>query len=271
MEFKIDSEFQQLIPALTDGEFEQLEQSIIADGCRDTLVVWREGGLLLDGHNRYNICMANGLRYATVGVSLQSREAAINWIIDNQLGRRNLTPEQASYLRGKRYNLEKADRGGDRKSNRQNDELITEPTHVRLGRELGVSPKTIERDAKFADSVDSFDPDTKREILSGDSEYTKQKVIEARGEKEILEAARKIRQEKSGQRRAERIERNQALTQEPTPIRDLPHKFDLIYADPPWRYEFSKTTSREIENQYPTMALEDICAMPVAGKTDTLG
>lgn len=46
---------------------------------------------------------------------------------------------------------------------------------------------------------------------------------------------------------------------------DLPDdKFSVIYADPPWRYEHSKTTSRDIENQYPTMSLDEICDMPVA-------
>ena len=34
--------------------------------------------------------------------------------------------------------------------------------------------------------------------------------------------------------------------------------YKLIYADPPWRYNFSKSDSRQIENKYPTMDLEDI-------------
>ena len=38
---------------------------------------------------------------------------------------------------------------------------------------------------------------------------------------------------------------------------------DFVYADVPWRYEFSKTDSRVIENQYPTMALDDIRSLPV--------
>lgn len=43
-----------------------------------------------------------------------------------------------------------------------------------------------------------------------------------------------------------------------------PGQYNCIYADPPWRYEFSETKSREIENHYPTMELDDICALPVA-------
>lgn len=41
-------------------------------------------------------------------------------------------------------------------------------------------------------------------------------------------------------------------------------KFSLIYIDPPWRYEFSKSDSREIENQYPTMTLDEIKNLPVS-------
>ena len=40
-------------------------------------------------------------------------------------------------------------------------------------------------------------------------------------------------------------------------------KFGLIYADPPWRYSFSRVARDAIEVQYPTMSLEEIMAMPV--------
>ena len=40
-------------------------------------------------------------------------------------------------------------------------------------------------------------------------------------------------------------------------------RYGLIYCDPPWRYEHSRTSSREIENHYPTMELAEICALPV--------
>ncbi len=40
-------------------------------------------------------------------------------------------------------------------------------------------------------------------------------------------------------------------------------KYPIIYADPPWQYEHSKTDNRKIENQYPTMSLDEICEMKV--------
>jgi hypothetical protein len=65
--------------------------------------------------------------FETVAVDLPDRDAAEDWIDTNQLGRRNLTPDQASLLRGRRYNRLKKSHGGDRRSNDQNDHLI-EPT-----------------------------------------------------------------------------------------------------------------------------------------------
>lgn len=60
-----------------------------------------------------------------------------------------------------------------------------------------------------------------------------------------------------------RAKNEKALEKELPP---LPNKrYQLIYIDPPWRYEFSKSNSREIENQYPTMEIEDIKNLPIEG------
>ena len=86
---KVDSEFQSLVPPLTLAEFSQLEASIVAEGCRDALVVWR--GVVLDGHNRYDICMRHEIPFETTELELPDRDAAKIWIIRNQFGRRNLS------------------------------------------------------------------------------------------------------------------------------------------------------------------------------------
>ena len=83
--------------------------------------------VLLDGHNRYELCKKHGLHFDIKVVEFPDRQSAINWIINNQLGRRNLHPDQASYLRGKRYNGEKQAVGGQVPGTRvdQNDPPIT--------------------------------------------------------------------------------------------------------------------------------------------------
>ncbi|MBZ0279391.1 MAG: hypothetical protein K8L97_01540 [Anaerolineae bacterium] len=87
----IDAEFKALIPALTAEEEQQLEANLLAEGCRDALVVWAGHNILIDGHNRYAICQRYGLPYPTVEREFASREDVIVWIIQNQFGRRNLT------------------------------------------------------------------------------------------------------------------------------------------------------------------------------------
>lgn len=85
-----------------------------------------------------------------------NRQAACAWIIEAQLGRRNVTPEQRSYLIGKRYNAEKGGRGGDRKSNHHFDGLknhqdvtITDAgTAEKLAAEFKVGKATVERNGQ---------------------------------------------------------------------------------------------------------------------------
>src|SRR5262245_5437797 len=95
----INPELQSLIPPLTAEEYAQLEANIVADGCRDPVIVWREEQTLLDGHNRLQICKRQGLTYAIHEVSLPDLDAVKLWLSRNQRGRRNLTPEHMSYLR----------------------------------------------------------------------------------------------------------------------------------------------------------------------------
>jgi len=92
MTIKIDPEFQKLIPPLSAEERDLLEQNILRDGCRDPLVVW--DGILLDGHNRLEICKAHDIPFETVDAppEVKDRTDARIWIRNNQAGRRNLTP-----------------------------------------------------------------------------------------------------------------------------------------------------------------------------------
>jgi hypothetical protein len=92
-----------------------------------------------------------------------------------------------------------------------------------------------------------------------------QHEIVAKGEREILEAAKRIRAGRAEFRRAERLEKIETISRGNTPFL-TPRKYPVIYADPPWRYENPPMggTNRSIENHYPTMTLEEICALPVA-------
>ena len=87
-----------------------------------------------------------------VEVYLPDIEAAKEWIIKNQLGRRNLTEQEASYYRGKLYESRKQPHGGDRNSSCHDDNSMR--TAENLGKQYEVSWRTIIRDEQFSRSVD---------------------------------------------------------------------------------------------------------------------
>ena len=110
---KIDPEFQSQIPPLTDDEFKQLEENILKEGkLISPLIVWNN--TLVDGHNRYAILQKHPeIYFSTMPLPFESREEVLAWICKNQLGRRNLTPEQKKFLIGKQYSVEHRKPGGN--------------------------------------------------------------------------------------------------------------------------------------------------------------
>ena len=90
-------ELQAYIDPLTPDEHDALERSILAEGCRDALVLW--GDVLVDGHNRYGICQQHGLPFQTVqNTRFQSMEDVHLWMIDQHLGRRSVSEFQRGVL-----------------------------------------------------------------------------------------------------------------------------------------------------------------------------
>ncbi len=85
---KINPALKNLIPPLSDDEFNQLEKNILFDGIRDPLVVW--GDVIVDGHNRFFIAKKHNLKFKTTQKEFKSEDEVKVWIIDNQSGRRNL-------------------------------------------------------------------------------------------------------------------------------------------------------------------------------------
>jgi hypothetical protein len=92
--FFINPVLEAYIHPLSDEEERMLEESILAEGCRDPLVVWREENVLVDGHHRKKICERHGLSFQVAYRSFPDMEAAKAWMDLNQLGRRNLSREQ---------------------------------------------------------------------------------------------------------------------------------------------------------------------------------
>jgi hypothetical protein len=155
MTLTILPELQSLIPPLTPEEAAQLEANILQDGCLTPLIVWHETQTLLDGHNRLRICEAHGIDYHLQEKSLPDMDAAQLWILRHQRGRRNLTPDQLSYNRGKEYEIQKRQgRRTDLTSGNSCQKFTS--TAAALGQEHQVSEKTIRNDFAYAQAVDTL-------------------------------------------------------------------------------------------------------------------
>jgi hypothetical protein len=181
LKIKILPQFQGLIPPLLADELGQLESNILLEGCREPLILWKneEDYVLVDGHNRFSICQKHQIHFKIVVKDFQDENEAKTWMINNQLGRRNLSLEQQSYLRGMRYEQEKEEHGGDRKSKQikgKNFPLENTNTAKKLANEYHVSDKTIKNDAQFAKGIEVIgenNPQIKQNILSGKSQLSK--------------------------------------------------------------------------------------------------
>ena len=184
---KIDPEFQNQIPPLTDDEYKQLEENILKEGkLISPLIVWNN--ILVDGHNRYAILQKHPeIYFSTMPLPFESREEVLAWICKNQLGRRNLTPEQKKFLIGKQYSVEHRKPGGN--GNNQytattqeavQEELCQIDTippvnseasiRKKIAEQHHVSESYVSRSEKFMRGVEIMNqmiPGTKEKILSG--------------------------------------------------------------------------------------------------------
>jgi len=93
----VNEELKAYIDPLTSDEYAALERSLLAEGCRDALVLW--GDLLIDGHNRYGICQKHGIAFNTrQNETFKSMDDVHLWMIDNHLGRRSVSDFQRGVL-----------------------------------------------------------------------------------------------------------------------------------------------------------------------------
>lgn len=184
----IDPEFKNLIPSLTSSEYHNLERSIIAEGCREPIILWH--GVIIDGHNRYDICHRLGVPFKTAEKDFSCREEAISWICLNQLSRRNITEETRKYLIGKRYEAEKTlaskrNVNGNnqyKKSHRKNDKTVSQEmvsarpgknrrTSEILADEYHLCHTTVEQYGQYSRVVDEIgrkEPSIVPKLLSGE-------------------------------------------------------------------------------------------------------
>ena len=241
-------EYANLFPMMSTDEMDALINDMRARGYDTSSPIVTYKGKILDGRNRY--AAAKVAEVEAVFVEYDGTDL-LSFVLSKNLHRRHLNETQRAGVAEK---IAKLPHGGDRKSKNQEPNLVLDNrkawgdeedanaweakplTRAQAASMLNVSKSTVTTYRAVAEAM----PELVAKMDSGEMTANKAHTI-------VRQAA--VRTERKAQQ--------------------IPDgKYQVIYADPPWRYDFSQSESREIENQYPTMDIEDICSLPVSGMAD---
>lgn len=211
MNITVNEELLAYIDPLTPDEHDALERSLLAEGCRDALVLW--GDVLVDGHNRYGICSKHGIPFNTVQNSrFESIDDVHLWMIDQHLGRRSVSDFQRGVLALRKKDIQA--------SRQQQPQPLSEPpvagakapepliTRDAIAKAARISSNTISQIEKIQKSAT---PELVAAVKSGTISINaaatvaslpveEQVAAVAGGKKELQQAARQVREAKAGAR-----------------------------------------------------------------------
>jgi len=252
----------QLAPPLSEKDRRRLRDSIAEHGVLIPVSVDQDGRLL-DGHHRREIAAELGVDCPTQEIHCTSEEARLSVSATLNADRRQMTDGQRTILGRK---LEERFRELARERQRQageqhgrgidssgttvqelSDTQANAAARDQVAEAVGLgSGRTYERNAKTLDEIEESAPDLYEQIESGEAD-----MREARKEYRLRKKA----------------ERTQQIAE--TPPEDLDGAYEVIYLDPPWRYEHAEPT-RKVENHYPTMSLDELKALEVPAADDSV-
>jgi hypothetical protein len=210
MNITVNEELLAYIDPLTSDEHAALERSLLAEGCRDALVLW--GEVLVDGHNRHGICTRHGIPFTTVqNTRFQSLADVHLWMIDQHLGRRSVSDFQRGVLALRRKDILSARlqpaAGTPSASGSAPDQPKSEPVPTReaSARAARISSNTINQIEKIQKSAA---PELLAALKSGTISINAaasvaslpvqaQVAAVAGGRKELQQAARQVRESKA--------------------------------------------------------------------------
>lgn len=254
-----------LFPLMTGDEFAELTNDIRDNGLREP--IWlHPDGRIVDGRNRYKACRASGVapRFRT----WDGNGSLVEFVVSLNLHRRHLTSSQRA-MASLAVEAELAKEAKERQGQRTDLSTDVPQMIAESGAEPALDRERYRREsreqaAKLLGTNRQYVSDAKK--LSAERPDLAEKVKS--GEMSIPEAKKTINNEKVQAKRTEQRERTAALAAKEVPAPK--RKYAVIYADPPWRYDFSATDARAIENQYPTMDAAEIARLEVPAADDAV-
>ena len=234
----IDKEFKNLIPPLTKEERKELIGSIKKEGCREPIITWNN--IIIDGHNRYEICSKNDIKYKTKPIKFKDRNEAIIWMVTNQLARRNISLYDRVVL-------------AKLKCERQLKEKAEE--HLKSHTKQGYmkSDKAVDVMKEIAE-VSGVSRDTVSKVNYIEKNASEEEKAELHNPKSSIN---KVYTNNVKKKEREAIEENSSKPNK------LPNKkYNIIYADPPWKFWGGGWKNQS--QHYTTMKMEDVINLPVS-------
>lgn len=220
----IDDEFKSLLDPQCNEERTIFEDSLLKEGCRDALVIWRGPRIIVDGHHRFGFCSEHDIPFGVIEMDFADRDDAKMWIIRNQLARRNLPPHRRGLLALQlkpiiearaRDNLVAGAAMTNTGCQKSDKAIIPIDTKKELAKIAGVSHDTIAK----VESVEKNAPEpikeaSRRGEISVNAAYQATKLPQDRQEEIIKEAERGEKPIKQIVNDAIRAEKEEGFMQE---------------------------------------------------------
>lgn len=269
-----------IIPMMSDEEFISLKADILENGLIEP--IWLYEGRILDGRNRHQACQE-------LEVEITTREYVgsdpVGFVVSLNLKRRHLSSSQLAVSAVEIlpwYEVEAKKRQLRTTENREKNEIFVnqrideqENTPKKSTQSLDQAAKVCGTNRQYvsdAKKLKEENPELFEKVKYGKLPLSAAKIIstfEGKDQQDVMaeieaggKSAEVIKNKQGTIRRSERIEKMAEISKG-NAILNTEQTYPVIYCDPPWKYDYSVSDSRQIEKHYPTMDLSEICALPV--------
>jgi len=260
---------QYLIPPMSEEDYHNLVEDIKRNGILQPIDI-TYNNVILDGHHRVKAAKELGIKEVEVRIPELLYVDEDEYLISVAMNRRHLTEGQKAVLANeyrkilsekvKKQRAVNAIEKRWRPEQKYLSETVTgkynEGQEVDTRKEASDKFKVSEWKVRTVQQIEDKAPDVYEKLHTGELQIHEAKIIARLPEdKREIVLEKKLETKKDIRaivREINNVEKNQYVK----PIPD--GKFSIIYADPPWEYEFSNSEMRDIENHYPTLELEKI-------------